>query len=246
MCRRQCHTLVIEFIAKVSIDECPPEESRLITTIPILFEDDDLLAAEKPADLLTTPGRGPDKQDCLIARILQSYPNARVIHRLDMATSGIVMLALNHKAQVAMGKLFERRQIKKDYIAIVDGQLSEQEGDIVLPLICDWPNRPKQKVCFDSGRAAHTQFTSLDYNAALDCSRVRLQPHTGRSHQLRVHMLAIGHPILGDYFYGSDKTRAKSKRLLLHAHRLDFVHPFTHARVNIISTVPFYSDSALS
>ncbi|MGH1484589.1 MAG: pseudouridine synthase [Cellvibrionaceae bacterium] len=219
--------------------------SAVIPTIPVLFEDDDFLAVEKPADLLTTPGRGPDKQDCLITRILLSYPNARIVHRLDMATSGIVILALNHKAQAAMGKLFEHRQIKKEYIAIVDGQLSEKEGDIELPLICDWPNRPKQKVCFENGKAAYTRFTLLNYDASLDCSSVKLEPHTGRSHQLRVHMLEIGHPILGDYFYGSDRTRAKSDRLLLHAHQLSFAHPFTHTPINIVSTVPF-KESLLS
>lgn len=151
----------------------------LTEPIPILFEDEHLLIVDKPSDLLTTPGRGPDKQDCLITRIKEQYPNARIIHRLDMATSGIVILALSHEAQAAMGKLFEGRLIKKVYIAVVDGAVSPEQGEIQLPLVCDWENRPRQKVCSDTGKHAITKFSRLSYDAGNQTSRVRLEPLTG-------------------------------------------------------------------
>ncbi len=207
--------------------------------IPILYQDDHLLVVDKPHDLLTTPGRGPDKQDCLISRILVDYPNARIIHRLDMATSGIVILALNYAAQVAMGKLFEQRLVEKVYIAVVQGQLAEPEGEVNLPLICDWVNRPRQKVCFETGKAAYTRYTCLQYDRANHCTRVKLEPKTGRSHQLRVHMMAQGSPILGDYFYASEEAMKKSDRLLLHAHQISFINPLTQQPLLIESTVPF-------
>ncbi len=207
--------------------------------IPILYQDDALLIVDKPANLLTTPGRGEDKQDCLISRLLINYPNARIIHRLDMATSGIVVLALTHAAQVAMGHLFEQRRIEKTYIAVVDGKLSEIEGEINKPLICDWENRPIQKVCFDSGKPALTTYECLVYDSHHHTTRVKLKPKTGRSHQLRVHMLALGHPILGDYFYAPEPILKKSKRLLLHASKIEFEHPVSKQPVVIESVVPF-------
>lgn len=207
--------------------------------IPILYQDDSLLVVDKPHDVLTTPGRGADKQDCLISRLLPQFPNARIIHRLDMATSGIVVLALSHAAQVAMGHLFEKRAINKTYVAIVDGKLSQLSGEIDKPLICDWENRPIQKVCFNSGKAALTHYKSIEYNAVEDWTRVRLEPKTGRSHQLRVHMLALGHPIIGDFFYAPKPVLAKSTRLLLHASQLSFEHPLLNKAVNVRSKVPF-------
>ena len=207
--------------------------------IPILFEDTHFLIVDKPSGLLTTPGRGPDKQDCLITRIQIDYPHARIVHRLDMATSGIIILALSHKAQAAMGKLFEQRCVEKEYLAIVDGKLDQANGEIDLPLICDWDNRPRQKVCFENGKPAQTLFTLLEYDEQHDCSRVQLQPLTGRSHQLRVHMLALGHAIVGDYFYAAESVLAKSKRLLLHAQRISFIHPMTKQPLDIYSPVPF-------
>jgi tRNA pseudouridine32 synthase/23S rRNA pseudouridine746 synthase len=207
--------------------------------IPILYQDDSLLAVDKPHDVLTTPGRGPDKQDCLINRLLPQFPNARIIHRLDMATSGIVILALSHAAQVAMGHLFEKRLINKTYTAIVDGKLDQLSGEIDKPLICDWESRPIQKVCFDSGKAALTYYKSIGYDAINDWTRVSLEPKTGRSHQLRVHMLSLGHPIIGDFFYAPKPILAKSSRLLLHANQLSFQHPFLDKKINLQSKVPF-------
>jgi len=210
-----------------------------INTIPILFEDSHFLIVDKPNGLLTTPGRGPNKQDCLITRMQIDYPHARIVHRLDMATSGILVLALSHTAQVALGKLFENRCVDKEYIAIVDGKLDEVSGEIDLPLICDWENRPRQKVCLDKGKPARTLFTVLEYDERRHSSRVQLRPLTGRSHQLRVHMLALGHAIVGDYFYASNEVLAKSDRLLLHAQKINFVHPITKEPLNVESAPPF-------
>ena len=207
--------------------------------IPILYQDDSLLVVDKPHDLLTTPGRGPDKQDCLINCLLPQYPNARIVHRLDMATSGIVVLALSHAAQAAMGQLFEKRRINKTYTAIVGGKLHASSGVIDKPLICDWENRPIQQICFDSGKAALTYYNAIEYDVMNDWTRVSLEPKTGRSHQLRVHMLSLGHPIIGDFFYAPQPILAKSARLLLHASQLSFEHPFLDELVNLRSQVPF-------
>lgn len=214
--------------------------------LSILYQDEYLLIVDKPHGLLTTPGKGPDKQDCLIARALVDFPNARVVHRLDMATSGIVVFALSHRTQVAMNKLFEQRLVKKVYIAIVAGRLGEMSneltGEVTLPLICDWENRPKQKVCLETGKTAHTRFTLLSYNTGdtgSHYSRIKLEPLTGRSHQLRVHMMALGHPIVGDYFYAPKEVCRKSERLLLHAHQIRFIHPLTGQVIAILSPMPF-------
>lgn len=206
--------------------------------ISILHEDEHFLIVDKPADLLTVPGRGEDKQDCLINRLLLEWPNARIIHRLDMATSGVVVTALSHKAQATMGDLFAQRKVKKTYRAVVAGQIATA-GKVDLPLICDWDNRPKQKVDFEHGKAAETHYNRLAYDSNTDSSTVELRPVTGRSHQLRVHMLALGHPILGDYFYAPKDILEKSPRLLLHAHQLAFTHPFTQENIEIEAAVPF-------
>jgi tRNA pseudouridine32 synthase / 23S rRNA pseudouridine746 synthase len=212
------------------------------TDITVLHQDRDLLILNKPADLLTVPGRGVDKQDCLIHRTLKHYPSARIVHRLDMATSGIVIMALNHSAQAAMGSLFAQRKIKKVYIAIVAGNIAEQvstSGMVDLPLICDWENRPKQIVDTEKGKTAQTHFKSIAYDNKNDISLVELTPITGRSHQLRVHMLALGHPIIGDYFYAPENIKRKSVRLLLHAQEVSFEHPFTKKSIQITSAPPF-------
>ncbi len=215
--------------------ECP-EDDKLI---PVFFNDSHYLIVDKPPNLLTTPGRGPDKQDCLYHRLLRHYPNARVVHRLDMATSGIVIFALSHEAQVAMGHLFERRQIRKTYQAVVSGIVASDEGEINAPLICDWENRPRQKVCLKQGKTSLTRYKVGVRNNAEETTCVLLYPLTGRSHQLRVHMLSLGHPIVGDVFYHPDYIGADSARLLLHAHQIDFVHPITGVDISVTSTVPF-------
>ncbi len=205
--------------------------------IDLLYQDKHLLIVNKPCNLLTVPGRGPDKQDCLINRLLLTHPDARIVHRLDMATSGIVVIALSYLSLKNTSQLFAQRQIDKEYIAIIGGQLAKKNGEINLPLICDWPNRPKQMVD-PNGKQALTHYQEIHYNSAEDTTRVLLKPKTGRSHQLRVHMQAIGHPILGDHFYGG-QWQDKSPRLLLHASRIEFDHPMTQERIAAVCEPEF-------
>ncbi len=207
--------------------------------IPILYEDEHLLVVDKPADLLSVPGKGGQHQDCLINRLLPDFPNARIVHRLDMATSGIIVVALNHQTQSALNQCFANREVEKNYIALVAGRLIEQEGSIDLPLICDWERRPKQIVDHENGKASKTIYQCLHDSHAGDVSRVQLQLITGRSHQLRVHMQALGHPILGDAFYAPPDICKTSPRLLLHASQLIFKHPIINRRMIIISPAPF-------
>ena len=208
------------------------------SNITVHYQDEHILIVDKPANLLTVPGRGPDKQDCLIHRLLADWPSARIIHRLDMATSGLVVIALSHAAQASISDLFAQRNVQKTYIAVVSGKI-DMEGEVDLPLICDWDNRPKQMVDLSNGKSAQTQFSRMSYNPHNNTSTVELHPITGRSHQLRVHMLALGHPIIGDYFYAPEDIRKQSTRLLLHAHQLEFIHPLTQHALNITSPVPF-------
>lgn len=206
---------------------------------PILYEDSHFIVADKPADVLSVPGKPPLDRDCLLNRLLQHYPNARTVHRLDMATSGLMIFALSHEAQRRLSRLFELRQMEKEYQAVLYGNFTEDSGTVDLPLIADWPNRPRQKVCFDSGKSAQTRFAVVDRDPAGQWTRVDLFPITGRSHQLRVHMLSMGHPILGDTLYASGPALEASPRLCLHARRLHFTHPFTDADMDIVSPPPF-------
>ncbi len=207
--------------------------------IRILYEDEWLIAAEKPSGLLSVPGKGAANQDCLIHRVQTLYPTSRIIHRLDMATSGILLVARDLGALRTFSRLFEQRHIDKRYEAIVSGIVDQPQGSIDLPLICDWPNRPRQKVCHDSGKNALTNFQVVDTQPSQQTTRVALYPVTGRSHQLRVHLQAIGHPILGDEFYAPEGVRRLSSRLLLHACELNLTHPFTDESLKITSPVPF-------
>ena len=208
-------------------------------TIPILYQDDAILVVNKPSGLLTVPGRGPEKQDCLIKRLLQPYPNARIVHRLDQATSGLVIIALSHAAQKSMGRRFEERKIEKSYVAVVHGLISQASGEVDLPLICDWPNRPRQIVDHENGKSALTRYEVLESNQEKQRTRVALFPFTGRSHQLRVHMQALGHVILGDQLYATGPALAASERLLLHATSLSFLHPISEQALEIHSPPPF-------
>lgn len=203
------------------------------TGLQIIHLDDDLIALNKPSGLLSVPGRGPDKQDCLLSRVQADYPEVLVVHRLDMSTSGLLLLARHTTAQSALSRLFAERQIQKTYHAIVSGKPNPAEGDIDLPLITDWPNRPRQKIDFDIGKAALTHYKTLSYNPEAQTSRIQLQPHTGRSHQLRVHMQAIGCAILGDDLYAPEPVRKQADRLLLHASVLHFPHPIQHGTLHL-------------
>ncbi len=210
--------------------------------IAVLHEDAHLLVFDKPAGLLCVPGRGEDKQDCLSARALRRWPDALVVHRLDMATSGLVLMARSLAMQRALGDAFAARQVDKRYQAIVDGTLPAREDWSVIdaPLMADWPRRPLQKVDA-AGKPSLTRWRALaswgDGDAA--ATRVLLAPLTGRSHQLRVHLLSIGHPILGDALYGDERVRTRAPRLLLHASELGFVHPATGEPMRFSSAPPF-------
>ncbi|MDJ0638587.1 MAG: RluA family pseudouridine synthase [Paracoccaceae bacterium] len=190
--------------------------------LQIVHEDHEVLVVDKPHGLLSVPGKGEHLADCLLSRVQAAFPHALLVHRLDRDTSGVMVFALTPHAQRHLGLQFEKRQVRKTYVARVHGKVTEKSGTIDLPLIVDWPNRPRQKVDFQNGKAAVTEWRLLRANEQE--SRLRLYPKTGRSHQLRVHCLAIGHPILGDPFYSVGPAR-DHPRLMLHAESLRFRHP---------------------
>ena len=198
-------------------DYTPPD-----TPLDILHEDHEILAVNKPPGLLSVPGKGPELADCLIARLEAAYPQVLLVHRLDRDTSGVMIFALTPHAQRHLGLQFEKRQTKKRYVARVAGRLEPKTGTVDLPLIVDWPNRPLQKVDHDTGKPAVTDWRVLKSNDSE--SKVQLFPQTGRSHQLRVHMLALGHPILGDPLYAPE-TADQYSRMMLHAEELRIRHP---------------------
>lgn len=199
-----------------------------------VYADDHILIAEKPAGLLSVPGK--TVSDCLVTRLQVDYPDALTVHRLDMATSGVMVFARGADVQRALSMAFAARQVAKRYIAVVAG-VTLEAGEVDLPLITDWPNRPRQMVDHDIGKPSLTRYRRLWQDGAT--SRVELEPVTGRSHQLRVHMMAIGHAILGDEFYAPAEVHAASERLLLHAQSLAFPHPATGEAVTFRSEAGF-------
>ncbi len=211
----------------------PPLEVAL----DVIHKDQQILVVNKPAGLLSVPGKAPDHADCLERRVKAVFPEALLVHRLDLDTSGLMVFAMNKQAQRHLGLQFERRHISKNYIAVVAGRLPTPVGQIDLPLRCDWPKRPLQMVDWELGKNASTRFEVLQYNA--ESTRVALFPTTGRSHQLRVHLLAIGHPILGDPFYAPTYWHSSAPRLCLHAESLSFFHPDGGERTNFFVVAPF-------
>ncbi len=209
----------------------PPQDDLVI-----LHHDHEILLVDKPSGLLSVPGKGPHLADCLIARIQAVFPEALLIHRLDRDTSGVMIFALTPHAQRHLGLQFEKRQTKKTYVARVWGEMTERTGTVDLPLCVDWPNRPLQHVDHENGRAAVTDWRVV--RAGGGESRVRLMPKTGRSHQLRVHMREIGHPILGDPFYATGAARTHP-RLMLHSETLQFRHPDGGQGMRITARCPF-------
>jgi len=205
------------------------------SAIALHYIDADLLVAEKPAGLLSVPGRTAENQDCLVARLQVDHPDALTVHRLDQVTSGLMLYARGKPMQAALSAQFEQRRVGKRYEALVQGLLEGEAGEVALPLICDWPNRPKQKVDFEQGKPALTRWRVLARDAALCRTRVVLEPVTGRSHQLRVHMASLGHPIVGDVLYGA----VAAPRVHLHACRLRFTHPATMQALEFVSPCPF-------
>jgi tRNA pseudouridine32 synthase/23S rRNA pseudouridine746 synthase len=206
------------------------------------YADDSLLVFDKPSGLLAVPGRGTDKQDCLAARVQARYPDALIVHRLDMATSGLMVMARGAAVQRALSQAFAAREVHKRYIAVVAGRLDAPEGGwgtIDLPIIVDWPNRPLRIIDPQLGKPSVTRWRVLEQDAAGPCTRVELEPVTGRSHQLRVHLRALGHPIVGDALYAPPEVQAMAGRLLLHACSLGFVHPLTREALAFESPAPF-------
>ncbi|WP_375260646.1 RluA family pseudouridine synthase [Palleronia sp.] len=204
--------------------------------LDLLHVDDDLLAVVKPDRLLSVPGKGPALADCLIARLQAAYPDVLLVHRLDRDTSGVMIFARNAKAQRHLGLQFEKRHTKKRYVARVAGRMEGDGGRVDLPLIVDWPNRPRQRIDHDQGRAAQTDWQVIDRTE--DETRVALTPITGRSHQLRVHMLSLGHPILGDTLYAEGAAQAHP-RMMLHAELLELRHPTGGRWMRFQAPAPF-------
>ncbi|MFA5370434.1 MAG: RluA family pseudouridine synthase [Sideroxydans sp.] len=200
----------------------------------IIFQDEHLLILNKPAWLLAVPGRGEDKQDCLWIRVRRDFPDALVVHRLDMATSGLMVFARCIEMQRALSNLFQLRQVFKRYEAVVTGRMEQVAGEINLPIGADWSQRPKRQIDAVGGKPALTRFHQLD--VCDESTRVALEPVTGRTHQLRLHLAAIGHPIFGDALYGDASS---APRLLLHACALGFTHPATGKALCIEHASPF-------
>jgi len=200
--------------------------------VEILQRDASFLLINKPTRLLSVPGRHPQNRDSVIARLLVDFPNAAIVHRLDFDTSGIMVIPLNKAALSHISKQFQARTTHKTYTAVVKGLLKDDSGVIDLAIAPDMENRPKYKICSETGRQSVTEFTVVSRDEIAQTSRLLLHPITGRSHQLRLHMLAIGHPILGCEFYADEVALNKSPRLLLHATELAFDHPVTGARVS--------------
>lgn len=202
----------------------------------VIHADHEVLVVSKPHGLLSVPGRGEDRADCLIARLRGAFPTVLLVHRLDLDTSGVMVFGLTPHAQRHLSRQFEERRTKKTYVARLWGRLAPKTGTVDLPLIVDWPNRPRQKVDRDQGKPARTDWRVM--RASDQETRVRLSPLTGRSHQLRVHMAELGHPILGDPLYASGAA-AEFPRLMLHAESLRFKHPETGVMQSYSAPVPF-------
>ncbi len=214
----------------------------------LIYLDDFLLIVEKPSGLLAVPGRGADKQDCLSARVQARYPDALTVHRLDMATSGLMVMARGPAMQRELSRAFAAREVKKRYIAVVAGRLdtprqsrsaADDWGTIDLPIIVDWPNRPLRIVDPLQGKPSLTRWRVLGHDEAGRSTRVELEPVTGRSHQLRLHLRELGHPILGDSLYAPPAVQVRADRLLLHAWSLELIHPVTRERLAFECPAPF-------
>ncbi|GIU44359.1 bifunctional tRNA pseudouridine(32) synthase/23S rRNA pseudouridine(746) synthase RluA [Shewanella algidipiscicola] len=209
--------------------------------LDVVHQDKDIIVLNKPSGLLSVPGRDPAYHDSVFARVLSQHPNAQIVHRLDMATSGIIVLALRRSAERELKRQFRDRETHKTYYARVAGHVKTQGGTVELPLICDWPNRPKQKVDHQLGKPSTTHFEVI--SRAKRSTLVKLTPITGRSHQLRVHMMALGHPILGDNFYADALAKRLAPRLLLHAQSLTLHHPYSGEPMTFSTDIPFATPS---
>jgi ribosomal large subunit pseudouridine synthase A len=216
------------------IDYNPPQEPWL----DLVYRDDYIAVVNKPSGLLSVPGNQPQYYDSAMSRVKEKYGFCEPAHRLDMATSGILLFALSKAADRELKRQFREREPKKYYQALVWGHVEQDHGVVELPLICDWENRPRQKICFERGKRAVTFYDVLQ-RYPNNTTRVKLTPITGRSHQLRLHMLALGHPILGDKFYAHPQAKALSPRLCLHAESLQIQHPITGETMVFTAPVGF-------
>ncbi|HVY52282.1 MAG TPA: RluA family pseudouridine synthase [Devosia sp.] len=219
-----------------TFDYRPPTEPW----VDIVYEDDRLIVCDKPSGLLTVAGKDPSLADCLEARVQALYPQyyaAKVVHRLDKDTSGLILMAFDKPALGALGSQFEHRQVEKYYVARVWGEVEGESGLIDLPLATDWENKPRQRVDRERGRPSRTRWEVIAREAGV--TRLRLVPLTGRTHQLRVHMLALGHPIVGDSFYAPQAVRDAADRLQLHAEMLQFIHPGDQRPLRLLRPAPF-------
>ena len=216
--------------------------------LDVVYSDAHLAVLNKPSGLLSVPGRGDDKQDCLIVRAQSVWPDALTVHRLDMATSGLVVVARGPEVQRMLSQAFAERKVHKMYEAVVDGSPPEDLSNatspecwqnIQLPLLIDWPNRPKSKVDWTHGKSSQTHWRRKAGPVIEGATRLELDPITGRTHQLRLHMLALGHAILGDTLYASPEVCARAPRLLLHARQLQFHHPLTQEWLSFEIAVAF-------
>lgn len=207
--------------------------------ITILYQDDAILLINKPSGLLTLSGKNPLNWDSVHFRLLKDFPTALMLHRLDLGTSGLLVIALNKTAAANINAQFQARTVEKTYQALLAGHVDTDAGEITLPIAKDVENFPYMKVCMETGKAASSHFTVMERLHAPEATRVMFTPHTGRTHQLRVHSAGIGHPILGCDLYGTPETQAMSNRLLLHASTLTFNHPVTGERIHGESTCPF-------
>jgi tRNA pseudouridine32 synthase/23S rRNA pseudouridine746 synthase len=203
----------------------------------VLYADEALLVVEKPAGLLSVPGRGEDKQDCMMARLLRCYPDARIVHRLDHDTSGLLVVARDADTHRELSRQFHDREVEKVYVALALGHLADDSGRIGLPLRYDPPTKPRHVVDPVDGQSALTEWRVLARGPG--CTQVALIPHTGRTHQLRVHMQALGHPLLGDTLYAPAESCPPGSRLCLHAEALGFVHPVHGGRLRFERPAPF-------
>lgn len=205
----------------------------------LIYEDDSILVLNKPSGLVSVPGRTPDLSDCLSGRVQRTYPDASIVHRLDMDTSGILIMARSKHSQKILGRMFMNRSIKKIYTAIVHGIVEQDAGKIDLPIGPDWPNRPRQKIDHDTGKPALTHYRKIHVNRKNNTTRMELEPVTGRTHQIRIHLQKLGHPVLGDRLYADTEVRSMSARLLLHARSLCLVHPVTQIEMHFECQAPF-------
>ena len=231
--------------ADMALNDDLPGHEPAAPCFQLVYVDASLLVVDKPSGLLAVPGRGEDKQDCLSSRVQARYPEALVVHRLDMATSGLMLLARSREVQRTLSIAFAAREVHKRYEAVVQGRLAMPPHTaagwavIDLPIALDWPARPLRVIDAVFGKPSITRWQVRDYNPDANTTRLLLEPVTGRSHQLRVHLKALGHPILGDALYAPEDVRAAAPRLLLHAQQLRLTHPVTGAVIQFMAETPF-------